>query len=460
MKEQDQENNLENRLRDKAAGFRLKPSEKVWTNVKSTLEKEKRKRRFIWLWAASVGILLGAGTAGWYFLNHSSSMQEANENIAVYHPAAADNETKNADRSKAAFNRASTFGDLEQKQTDAANGEGENNQPSTKQNTTIAEKNNFKKQSANKTIHTVNMPSDTEGTIVTVNKLHEQVKFQKDELDFIAYPSNQIAAVNNITEAKSKTSADPFPVELYTDYNRSRFSLSAEFIPLISFSTLKYQAKTENATTDVAYISTYVKESNNLRHPKFGYSAGIFAEYAIAPKFSVAAAIHFTQTGTTNQTLSLVYGAVYDSSSGVAGPGTLGFYSNQDGKLPEERYRWIDLSLNGKWYFFQHQKNRLAAQLGTGISHFNQYQYHSPYFPAGELSNSALFTNNQETAIYHVYQFTANTGIVYDREISRNLTLFAGAQFHYYLTNIYLEQASLVEHPYWYGINAGVTCRF
>ena len=77
MEEQDLENNFEKLLREKADGFQLKPTAGVWTAVSNSLQSNKHKKRYLWLWAAAVGLLIGAGSATLYFLSDTDVKKTA-----------------------------------------------------------------------------------------------------------------------------------------------------------------------------------------------------------------------------------------------------------------------------------------------------------------------------------------------------------------------------------------------
>lgn len=470
MKEQDLENSFEKQLRQKAADFRLKPSDDVWANVKISLQRNKRRRRFLWLWAAAVGLFVGAGSTAWYFMNSSvstppititSNVPVEKEESAVTDLAAAKKETNTVNFPDE--NRTETgIGKVMEEHTGSAaatdNFSGKKASGSELKNKMIPAENTSASIKKNSDAGLIAEP-------IAVNLAGDETRsidesmgtLEKEMLPFISFSAENISCIPVSHQSL-------IPME--GNSGLSRFSVGAEVIPLVSFIKYGTQGLSFAATaTDVAFIDSVSKLSQSSGKPLIGFSTGINGQFDISKRFSLNAGIHFTQTGEKNSFLHAGDVEMFSDTASWVGTGGMvsnaGNYQFATGNVATtSRYNWLDFSLNGEWYFYKNRSNEISLFAGAGVSHFMSYTFSAAGYDKATLHNNSLLSNQQDPPVFHAYQLTTATGINYHRLISDRISLEAGFQFHYYLSSITLNDIPVTVHPYWLGINTGVSYRF
>ncbi|MEP7128136.1 MAG: hypothetical protein ABI729_04680 [Chitinophagales bacterium] len=475
MKEQDRENNFENQLRQKAAGFRMKPSDDVWANVKISLQQDRRKRRFIWLWTAAAGILLGIGITSLYFINQMNSERSSSITNATSETAPEENQPSTAELSP------------EREIVVSKDNDGIETSINSKANTTAGHSAIAIEQEHKNEINKRNDASDplqtpiTEETITSTNP--STVASNTSDITNASLSENknlsgeQVGALTTLNVPSTlllnadENNVIAYQPDIHTgqpgmNFNTSRFSISGEIIPLVS--RINYKSLNTGSafstTTDVAFADSISKLSQSSGEPLMGFSCGISGQYKLSKKIALGAGIHFTSTGEKNAFLKANNPTYLEDSASIAGNGGINFIPGKistTGNIASvTRYTWLDFSLNGEWYFFQKQKNELSLFAGVGLSKFIKYNYSADGYATSEIQNNSFFNNSQNPPVFHVYNVTSSAGINYHRMISDHFSLVAGMQFHYYLTNIALSDIPLAAHPYWFGINTGVSYRF
>ncbi|MEO6166461.1 MAG: hypothetical protein ABIO46_06685 [Chitinophagales bacterium] len=475
MKEQDLENSFEKQLRQKSADFRLKPSDDVWANVKISLQRNNRKRRFLWLWAAAVGLLLGTGTTAWYFMN--SSVSTSNSITPVIISDAPVEKEQPVIKDLATAKEKTTSAKI-----------ADENKPGTNAQEAIAEENNspFVKSAIplNKSIG-----NDTANKISLANRPSNSTSENSKSTITSEMADTNFPAVENRNSEQEMTTLnnDVIPLIPFSDTPQniaftsvhhpslipqegspatSRFSIRAEVIPLISY--IKYGTQNlalASTAADVAFADSVSKLSRASGKPLIGFSTGIIGQFDISKRFSVNAGIHFTQTGERNSFLQAGTFEMFSDTATWLGTGGVtsnaGNYQFSTGNIETTtRYNWLDGSVNGEWHFYNDRKNSISVFAGMGVSHFISYTLSAEGYDKSALHNNSLLGNQQNPPVFHAYQLTTATGINYHRLISDRVSLVAGFQFHYYLSSITLKDIPVEMHPYWFGINTGITYHF
>lgn len=470
MKEQELENNFENKLRQKAEGFRMKPSEETWAGIKNSLGQRKRKRRFLWLWAAAAGLLLGIGLTSLYFMQKATTQPT---------PVAISDETiehgKNNNLSVADQEKANQQATSEQDATGIETNDAETDasvQAGSSQ-TISKSRTPYANHEVMKPVHTANNETTLIDTKSGGNNNSKTVS--TDTIVVHDDLSIELPAAIKINQQASFTIANPYAdhslatlqdhSSLSSDlfFKPSRFSIGGQIIPLISkmnYGSL-HKESVANAA-DQAFADSVEKLNRSSGTPLVGFSTGIDVLYDLSEKFTLGAGIYFTRTGEKNAILK-----AGSTPAFVADTATIGTSSNPPVTLAMTgnaasitHFNWLDLNLQGEWYFFKNENNKISLAGGGGISHFMSYTYSETGNENISIRNNSFFSNDQQPPVFHVYQLTAFTGIHYRYSVSKHFSVLAGGQFHYYITSITLNDIPVTAHPYWLGINAGVNYRF
>lgn len=470
MKEQELENNFENKLRRKAEDFRMKPSEKVWVDIKDSLGQRKRKRRFLWLWAAAAGLLLGTGLTSLYFTQKAATQNAPIANAVEIMENEKNNSANVAGEerySKQATNEKDTPAiETHLAETGASGlaGSGQIKSNSSSQYTngdamtsvhaaTIETAAITGKPGGNN----VGQTGSTEGSLWHDDLSREQpATTQIIQLPSFTianpYTDNSLAALQDFSAAQSDML-----------FKASRFSIGGQIIPLVS--KMNYgPLNTESVlnTADQAFADSIEKLNRSSGTPLIGFSTGMDVRYDLSEKFSVGAGIYFTRTGEKNALLKAGSSPAFAADTVTVGtssnpPVTIAFTGTIESIT---RFNWLDFNLLGEWYFFRNENVKISLAGGGGISHFLNYEYSESGNEPASIRNSSLFSNDQQPPVFHVYQLTALTGIHYRYSVSKHFSVLAGAQFHYYITSITLSDIPVTAHPYWFGINAGINYHF
>lgn len=465
MKEQDRENSFEDMLRQKATGFHLQPSDDVWANVKISLQQDKRKRRFIWLWTAVVGLFIGAGTTSLYFMSHMNSSQSSYIDRMLENDIT---QSQTETDAQSLVKNNTTDGTLKGEQlakviTSASETESQQKQvnSSTKpannaSHTTWTAATQHNSNIGKNVITAANNSAEILTTVESGNSTRVQIAALTNGTFLISENNSSLSIILQQIPVNSETGAA---------FKDSRFSLRAEMVPIIS--AINYYGKhtdaTAAATIDGAFADSISQLSKQNGKPLIGFSTGISLQYAASKRFALGAGIYFTQTGEKNSFLKAGGPESALDTSSITGNGTNNYSGNFStvGSIESvSRYNWIDLSLNGEWYFIKKQKNELSLFAGAGLSKFMKYTFSANGKASSGIKNTALLNNIQEPLIFHAYNLTSQAGINYQRVISEHFSLVGGMQFHYYLSDIVLSESLVSLHPYWFGINTGFIFRF
>lgn len=467
MKEQESENSFEHKLRQKAGGFRMKPSEEVWEVIKSSLGQRKRKRRFLWLWAAAAGLLLGTGLTTLYFMLNATP-------DAL--PVAVDDWNKDiGSRPDKSYTPNPLQSDHGSHKTAAAKADSpDQNSNEISGNSNLSADNHL--QSTNQE-STPRFDASPNTQAINAGMPGSGSNVQAISMDPVAsreYLNTAEQATAKINQFTATTIADPYEnddllkmedvTSIHPDMivKSSRFSLGAQLIPLIS--DIRYgNLNTETvANADEAFVDSITKLKASSGSPLVGFSAGVDVLYDLSEKFSLGGGVYFTRTGEKNAILQAGNAASFATDTA-----TIGTSSNPSASLsfiPQSEslthYNWLEINLQGEWYFINHERNKFSLSGGGGLSHFISYTYTEEGNNKRSLQNNSIFSNDQQPPVFHAYQLTAFSGMQYRRMISNHLSLVAGVQFHYYLSSITLSDIPVVAHPYWLGINTGITYRF
>lgn len=470
MKEQELENNFENKLRQKAEDFRMKPSEQVWADIKNSLGQKKRKRRFLWLWAAAAGLLLGTGLTSLYFTQKVAS-QKTPTATAVKTLENEKSNSVNVTGQERYNQQASSEKDTPAIETNRAEtgasglaGSGHIKSKS---------KSPYTKHDAMKSVHAatietaaisgkpggndVGKTGSTEGSLWHDGLSREQpatTKINQQSSFTIANPyvDNSLAALQDFSASQPNMF-----------FKASRFSIGGQIIPLVS--KMNYgPLNTESVlnAVDQVFADSIEKLNRSSGTPLIGFSTGMDVQYNLSEKFSVGAGIYFTRTGEKNALLKAGSSPAFSADTVTVGtnsnpPVTIAVAGTTESIT---HFNWLDFNLLGEWYFFKNENISVSLAGGGGISHFMQYEYSGTGNENTSIRNSSLFSNDQQPPVFHVYQLTAFTGIHYRYSVSKHFSALAGAQFHYYVTSITLSDIPVTAHPYWFGINAGINYRF
>ncbi|MGB3076730.1 MAG: hypothetical protein WBB36_15480, partial [Chitinophagales bacterium] len=428
-----------------------------------------------WLWTAAAGILIGIGITSLYFLNQSNSKSSS--------------PTTNVTSEIAPEKIQQSTAELSPEKEIVVSKDHDNIQ-TAKNSKAIATTGHSAISIAKEHKNEINKSNDISDPLQTINT-DETITSSNHSM--IASITSDIANAS-LSENKN-LSGEPFTalttlnvpstlllnadenivvvhqpdlhtVQPWMNFNTSRFSISGEIIPLVS--SLNYKSQNTGSvfstTTDVAFADSISKLSQSSGEVLIGFSCGISGQYQLSKKIVLGAGINYTTTGEKNAFLKAGSSPYLEDSASVTGNlgnnYTISKISTTGNIASVTRYNWLDFSLNGEWYFFQKQKNELSLFAGVGLSKFIEYKYAADGYETSEIHNNSFFKNSQKPPVFHVYNVTSSAGINYHRMISDHFSLLAGMQFHYYLTNIALNDIPLEAHPYWFGINTGVSYRF
>lgn len=473
MEEQDLENNFEKLLREKAEGFQLKPTAGVWTAVRNSLQSNKHKKHYLWLWAAAAGLLIGAGSATLYFLtdtynrktttiteitDHDTTSKEIphpgkqsiiTEPESLHDPETAPqvNETKpmlpvvekeaTPIHKKAATTTGLKGASAILKSVTAENAAvpdkaGAENGPLAFENIQAADPSQASPQQDNNNLSIMVM---------------EPLPPAASKLTF----ENPVAVL--------QPSANQIPI---TGFKPSRFSISGEITPLISWINYGNQSGLGLTSSDPLMADSISSLNQSNSKPLIGFSAGISGSYRISERFALSTGFHFSKTGEKNQVLPSGLQDFYATEFGTVnnsggGPTTA---ANSSETLASARYSWLDWSLKGEWFFYNHPLSRFSLSTGAGVSHFMKYTLSVPGNGEASIENTSFFKNEQQPPVFHNYQLTGLAGLNYYHTISHHFKITTGLQFKYYLTSVTLSEIPVSAHPYWLGWNIGVVYGF
>jgi len=474
MEEQDLENNFEKLLREKADGFQLKPTAGVWTAVSNSLQSNKHKRRYLWLWAAAVGLLIGAGSATLYFLSdtdvkktatiteitdHETTSKEIplpdkqsiiTEKEPSHNPETAlqVNETKPllpaAEKEAAPIHKKVTT-------TTGLKGASAILKSVTSKNAAVPDKAVTENGSLTFEYIQTADPSPASPQQQDNNNLSIMA------IEPLPPSESKLAYENPVAVLQPSANQIPIP-----SFKPSRFSISGEITPLISWINYGNQSGLGLTSSDQLMADSVSSLNQSNSKPLIGFSTSISGSYRISERFALSTGLHFSKTGEKNQVLqsglqdfyATEFGSVNNSGGG---PTTA---ANSSETLASARYSWLDWSLKGEWFFYNHPLSRFSLSTGAGVSHFMKYTLSVPGNGEASIVNTSFFKNEQQPPVFHNYQLTGLAGLNYYHTISNHFKITTGLQFKYYLTSVTLSEIPVSAHPYWLGWNIGVVYGF
>jgi hypothetical protein len=484
MKEQDQEKNFKDILRQKAVGFYMEPSDDVWANVKISLREDKRRRRFLWLWPVAIAMLIGSGTLGWLLSSYNDHKGVRTDTQTTLTTTDAEKRTNNTTSDNEQLSEES---DRKTTEVFTASSAVKNNavkRGAIKEEPFPASssKNNFSPENRNALIVSEKdvLPTDEiifHDTIALFAKTDavENSNIEKPVTGAMDQSSTRADSIPQSATVDAAGSKEEIPsgtaaVLVETNHKTGRFCLQAEVMPLISYRSLsiKSSMNTNKTVTDLADSLTVL--ANNNSKPVAGYATGIRGSYRFSEKWGITAALHFSNTGyhlsappgiladNFVSTGSSDVDSSWDYPGGIQGSsnGSPAFYIYQPGYGYEfeERFKGLDLSAQLEWIFWRKNKNELSAAAGVGISHLLQYK--SIRTPNEMLALNTSSGNMMPFEPWSKYGMLTMASVDYRRILSKHFSLSAGLSFTYHLTNSLGADFYSVEHPYWLGTNIGV----
>lgn len=105
------DNNFETNMHRQMDDFKIQPSTEVWQNVEAQLQKDKRRRRWFFLWLPLMAVTLGSG---WFVVNYQSAQTDSEETQKAF---VADNDTLETQISKTVITKIETQNEQEKNKT-------------------------------------------------------------------------------------------------------------------------------------------------------------------------------------------------------------------------------------------------------------------------------------------------------------------------------------------------------
>jgi hypothetical protein len=433
MKELNKEKEFERLLKRKAEGFDLKPSDRVWSEVASSLQKRRRRGIIGWMMAALLIVAVGTAT---YFMM---------QNEKVTNPFSVTNEQK---PESSALNKS-----------------------------TVDDRN------AGQQVHA---PSSNDN--VSANKgLTEQMKNApvQRQIDYAeAKSENALLSESMQQEAMEPLSCRPSAL-MATEGNREqvtiekKFTHSSALVSLEEMMTPHFTVEWEgmplatyswnSQPLNLSPTNTQSKPSRNSYWLWQGFSTGGNFLFHLSKNWFAGAGLHYTSTHTR---IGLPEQAVvwYDTSyTTINSTSYMTIDTSYFVYEPQENFSqgWFDISFITGTDLFPDAKNHLRIAGGVAYSRLLHVKSEMES-PAESLNQDAsvisgsfggLSTGSIPQVVFRKNQLQLFSEIAYVRELGPHFGFSAGGQLHYYPSNLF-EGNELFHHMLWLGLKAGVQYSF
>lgn len=420
MKEQNAENNFEKVLAQKANGFRMNPSEKVWENVQAQISKERKRRVAAW-WFSLTLVLLAGGIFYFVLNNHNTTPDKKNQQVAVL-----PEKNKPVVSSDAGVSTTST---------DVV----DNTLKSNELKTEVAD---------------VTEPSST-NNLGMVDGGMDAEKETQNNLMMSSGPVKNYSKdlmVDSMTNENATSTTTPHNSEDVTVHHHigfyHRLSVVGQIAPLVSFRTLH----------SAGFNDSLVKIRNQNDQVFMGMSYAAALRYDLSKTITLSAGISYARTG-EGISVSKTYSGYNDSTiSGNPFVATDSLLQYGTDYLIVNRYNYLEFPVDMEVTFKSYKTNEFSFNVGAAYEMLKQVQ--SPFYTMPSDPQFPAFNNTSESETLRNQNIKIFGGLNYRNEISNHFIFTGGIQLNMMLLNLFPSSYPLNEKPYWGGIKGGLIYHF
>lgn len=433
MKELNNEKEFERLLKRKAEGFDLKPSDRVWSGVASSLQKRRRRGIVGWTVAALFIVVVGPAT---YFIM---------QNEKATNPVSVANEQKPESSS------------LNERNSDDRSAGQQAHTPSAYEN--VSANNGLTEQKKNALVQRQIDYAEAKSENALLSE-----SMQREAIEPLSYrPSALIATDGNRERVTVEKKFTPSSASVSTEQMMTpHFTVELEGMPLATYSW-------NSQPLNLSPTNTQSKPSGDAYWLMQGFSSGGNFLFHLSENYFAGAGLHYTSThtriGLPEQTV-----VWYDTSyTTINSTSYMTIDTSYYAYEPQENFSqgWFDISFITGTDLFPAAKNHLRIAGGAAYSRLLQVKSEMES-PAESLNQDAsvisgsfggLSTGGIPQVVFRKNQLQLFSEIAYVRELGPHFAFSAGGQIHYYPSNLF-EGNELSHHMLWLGLKTGVQYSF